>query len=579
MNDPTHSYVLGAPVSGNDMFRNVPARFLPPADRAATYYFPIPWMHTAIHAPGLNAGFELLGRRLADTPEAAHRVGIHDETRGLELTFGEIWENANRLANSLRALGLQPGERVLYRFGEVADAAVTKLAILIAGGIAIPSGLQDGPGELAYVLADAEVSIVVAQDARLNIVDEAVAQPGSSTVRAVVVSPAAPAGSSHLSFGELVATGSPEVDIAATAPLDAASIYYTGGTTGRPKGVIYTHFHEAHQPTDMAIWSTRRPRGDDVWMTHAPLGHAFGNMEKINYPLRALIPTVYKDRPTGADCLELLIRHRVTYFAGIAAMYARILDAMGDSTPELSLRLAKAGGEGLTQELCDRWLQVCPAAPLANSYGCVTTQSTLITSMIAGRKVGPAASIGLPIPGVEVAIRTADGALLPEAPGLTGRLAFRGPVGPTYWTNLNPTLPELMKADQQDGWHLSDDEVAIDDDGWFYFLSRVHDMMRISGRNVAAVEVEEVLKLHPDVADAAVIALPMPDHTAVIKAFICLRPECPDDGDALRENIRDFAKSKMSLYKAPRIIAFVPELPRDHLGKLRRKALNANPIT
>ncbi|WP_433207278.1 class I adenylate-forming enzyme family protein [Nocardia sp. CA-107356] len=578
MKDPTHSPVLGAPVSGTSMFRNVPERFLPPGDCAATYYFPIPWMHTAIHAPQLNAGFELLGRQLANTPEASNRVGIYDETRGIELTFGAIWDSANRLANSLRALGLQPGDRVLYRFGEVADAAITKLAILIAGGIAIPSGLQDGPAELAYVVADAEVSFVVAQDARLEVVDEAVAQPGSTTVRGVVVSPAAPAGSPHHSFGELVRTGSSVVEIAATAPLDAASVYYTGGTTGRPKGVIYTHFHETHQPTDMAIWSTRRPRSDDVWMTHAPVGHAFGNMEKINYPLRALIPTVYKDRPTGADCLELLIRYRVTYFAGISAMYARMLDAMGDSTPQLSLRLAKAGGEGLTPELCDRWLQVCPAAPLANSYGCVTTQSTLITSLIAGRKVGPAASIGLPIPGIEVAIVTADGELVPEAPGLAGRFAFRGPVGPTYWTNLNPDIAALMKADQRDGWNLSDDEVVIDEDGWFYFRSRVHDMMRISGRNVAAVEVEEVLKLHPDIRDVAVTAFAMPDSTTVVKAFVCARDDA-QTGDEMRSSIRDFAKSKMSLYKAPRIIEFVDELPRDHLGKLRRKALSTAPTT
>ncbi|MFC9355738.1 AMP-binding protein [Rhodococcus sp. NPDC057014] len=576
MTDLKHSHVLGDPVSGATMFQNVPKRFLPPADCAATYYFPIPWMQAAIRSPQLNAGYELLGRPLSNTPEAADRVGIHDETRGLTFTFGEIWTSANRLANSLRGLGLRPGDRVLYRFGEVADAAITKLAILIAGGIAIPSGLQDGPTELAYVIADGEVSFILAQDARLEIVDEALAQPGSSSVTAVIVSPVAPAGSGYHSFTDLVDTGSPTVEITPTAPLDAASIYYTGGTTGRPKGVIYTHFHEAHQPTDMAIWTTRRPRSDDVWMVHAPLGHAYGSFEKINYPLRALVPSVYKERATGADCLELLIRHQVTYFAGISVMYARILDAIGDSKPQLNLRLAKSGGEGMTEELCARWLEVCPAAPLANSYGCVTTQSTIVTSLLAGRKVGPPTSIGLPIPGIEVAILTADGELVPEAPGLEGRFAFRGPVGPTYWTNLNPKIAEIMRADQRGDWHLSDDEMTIDADGWFYFRSRVHDMLRISGRNVAAVEVEEVLKLHPAIDDVAVTGLQTPDNTTVIKATIAVRAGA-EPGDELAQAIKDFAKSKMSLYKAPRVIEFVDELPRDHLGKLRRRALGQTP--
>lgn len=555
-------------VSGNDMFRNVPRRFLPPPQMAGDYHFSMPWMQGYLNR-SFNAGFELAERPLVQGG-GRDRVAIYETDTGAELTFGAISALSNRFANGLSSLGVGPGDRVLYRFGEVGVAAIVKIGILKAGGVAVPCSISDGPREVEYFLRDTEARLAVVQAEGLDAIRGAL--ESSKSLKSVVVSPECGTGD-YISFKTLVEAASDTLPAVTTEPLDAAGIYYTGGTTGQPKGIIWTHFNEVYHPTDVNLWFLRRITPWDVSLCHAPLGHAYGNVEKINYPLRSLTPAIYKERPTPQDCLRLLQKHRVTIFAGVPTMYAMMLDvAPASLADELRMRVLIVSGERLHEELSRRWSRFHGTA-LANSYGSCATQSTIISPVINGRTIAPPTSIGLPVPGVEVMLLNDDGEPIPaNEPGM-GRLAFRGPIGITYWCNAHPEMPGRMLQDRlPDGWNLADDNMERDADGWYYFRSRTDDMIVTAGHKVASADVEEALATHPAVEEVAVIGVPDEVRGQLITAFVKLRGAY-QPGPAMVSELQDYAKAQMAKHKYPRSITFVDRLPKDKVGKIQRKLL------
>jgi len=362
---------------------------------------------------------------------------------------------------------------------------------------------------------------------------------------------------------------SAELEPYPTRPTDAASIFYTGGTTGHPKGCIHSHATEVII-SDVMCGLVCEPNPKDVFLCLPPIGHAFGNGEKINFPLRFGASAVYKERPTPNETWDLLRRYKVSILAASPTSYRLMLDCFDPSyRGELNLKFVVASGEMLTKDVADKWNEKIGVG-IHNSVGMTPLRHIFIESVFKRVKVAPGNSVGKPLPGYEFKLIDDKGNKVRN--GEVGRLAVRGLTGIVYWCNLHPQMPGKQKQDVVDGWNLLDDAYTQDEDGWLNFITRLDNMIVTAGRQVAAPEVEEVLATHPAVHQVAVVGVPDRIRGNVVKAFIELNPGYAKSDDLVTE-IQGYAKDNMATYKYPRIIEFIDKMPRDAVGKIRRRLL------
>jgi 2-aminobenzoate-CoA ligase len=303
-------------------------------------------------------------------------------------------------------------------------------------------------------------------------------------------------------------------------------------------------------------------------LTHAPIGHAFGNGEKINFPLRAGARAVYRDRPTPDAMWDLIVEEQVTTMAGAATMYRLMMGTGPRSSGRL--RGALSSGEVLDAATAERF-ESRTGVPLRNTVGMTPIRHLFLESGHDGDVIAPSGSVGAPLPGYEARLVDPDGGPV-TTPGEPGRLALRGPSGITYWVNAHDGIAERAAQDVRDGWSVLDDAYTRDEDGWLWFSGRLDDMIVTGGRQVAPIEVEQILSGHAAVAEVAVIPVPDPMRGTVVCAVVRAAGAVADEA-ALSRKLQDFAKANMAAYKYPREIRFVAELPKDAVGKIQRRKL------
>lgn len=546
------------------MFRNVESRFLPDPAHRPQLTFGAPELQFVHYREFFNAADELLDRTVRRL--GGDRVAIHEPARGRSWTYAELQGAVNRLGNGLRRIGLRPGERVLLRLPDIAEMAIAQLAVWKVGGITVPSSVLERAREIAFMVNDTEAACAIVD---ADYIDEVLeARQGMPLLRDVIAIPDA---AGALSYRKLLDESAEALPPHPNRPLDASGIYYTGGTTGHPKGCIHTHAAEVFF-ADLTA-AVRGAGPEDVFFTHAPIGHAFGNGEKINFPLRLGASVVYSPRPTPRQVFELSARYGATILAGAATMYRMMLREESDpraAFPGLAPRSAVSSGEILDRPSQEQWERVM-GFPLRNAVGMCPIRHIFLEPSRDGVKVAPGLSVGAPLPGYEARLVDPDTGE-PAEHGEAARLALRGPSGITYWTNLHPFIRERAAADVREGWSLLDDAYLRDEEGWLWFQTRLDDMIVTAGRQVAAPEVEAVLREHPAVAEVAVVGAPDELRGQIVKAYVVVGPG-HEPGDALVEQLQEFAKREMAAYKYPRDIEFLPELPRDPVGKIRRRAL------
>jgi 2-aminobenzoate-CoA ligase len=549
------------------VFANVDERFLPAPEHRPLLTFGHPLLHYAWSRGTFNAGTEILDRARARFGPDRTAIVHLDGAAVQHWSYGGLSAAVDRFANGLRALGVAPGDRVLLRSSEVPQAAVVQLAVWKIGGIIVPAATVEAARELAFMLNDTMATAVVCESESAEDLEKAL--PECPHVRFAIGWPE-PIGDHGLTI-ETVSAGRPErCDPHPTHPLDASGIYYTGGTTGKPKGCLHTHAAEVAL-ADLNNWA-RGITERSVALTHAPLGHAFGNGEKINFPLRAGAAVVYATRPTPAQMWEIMAEHGVTSLAGAATMYRMMLQACADPAaayPGIALGSAMSSGEILDARTYAAWHEL--GFPLRNVVGMTPMRHLFIDSNQGGAKLAPGLSVGAPLPGYEARLVDEAGESVTD-PDTPGRLAIRGPSGITYWVNEHPAIRDRAAQDVRGGWSFLDDAYRRDDDGWLWFDGRLDDMIVTGGRQVAPVEVEEVLGGHPAVAEVAVVPAPDELRGQVVAAFVCLKPGY-EGSEALAAEIQGHAKAAMAGYKYPRRIEFLAALPKDGVGKIQRRRL------
>lgn len=368
----------------------------------------------------------------------------------------------------------------------------------------------------------------------------------------------------------------PPLTMAASEPGDLAWLFYTSGTTGKPKGAI--HVHEAvveHHATGRLVLDLHD--GDIFWCTADP-GWVTGTSYGIIAPLTNGVTMVVDEAEFDAErWYTTLEREQVTVWY-TAPTAIRLLVKAGDELPrrhDLSrLRFMASVGEPLNAEAVI-WGQQVLGRPFHDNWWQTETGGIMIANF-AGMDVKPG-SMGKPLPGVEAAIVTVDGeeVTVLDAPMATGQLALR----PGWPSMFRGYLGEEARyaACFKGGWYLTGDLAQRDGDGYYWFVGRADDVIKSAGHLIGPFEVESCLMEHPAVAEAAVIGLPDERAGEVVKAYVTLKHGY-EASEALRKELLGHARKRLGAAIAPRQVEIRPDLPRTRSGKIMRRLLKAREL-
>ena len=493
--------------------------------------------------------------RLAE--DAVERRGDYEALvfEGGSLRSSELWERTARVASGLEQVGLRPGERAVVLLPNSPDVQVVYGALWRAGAVVTPAIFLLPPDELRRILLDAEASLVVTSPEFLSSAKAAAADvPG---VRTIVSTGSAEEGVVPLAELASAAPGT----IVARADSDLAALLYTGGTTGRSKGVMLTHANLWF--AGKAGYEAGHVPGVTRGLMALPLSHAYGllvtvtGLHSVERPVTVLMR--WFDAPSF---LELVQEHRVETSALVPSMLQALLSLPLEEHDLSSLRSLVCGAAPLSREVLDELGRRLPHVELREGYG-LTETSGLVSSNRPGR-VKPG-SVGLPVPGAEVRIVDDAGRELPA--GDVGEILCRsGFVMAGYWRS-----PELTAETVRAGWLRTGDLGYLDEEGFLYVVDRRKDLIVRDGFNVFPGDVEDALLEHAAVAAAGVVGRPDDRHGEEVVAVVALRA----GAEASADELVSFAKTRLGAHRYPREVRLVRSLPLTPVGKVDRKLLRA----
>lgn len=463
-----------------------------------------------------------------------------------EISYGHLLDASAGLAQRLQSRHqVRPGDRVGIWLRNCPEFIPALYGILMAGGVVVPINNFLKSQEVAYILDDAEVNVLVSEGAmKESLAQLEAGRPGLETISVEEMGPA---------------TSATEVSGQAGLRADAelAVIIYTSGTTGRPKGAMLSHGNLMHN-----VESCRQMLqvvSFDRFGVLLPMFHSFMLTVGILLPLTAggsivLVKSLHPPK----NIVQELIAHQATILPAIPQLFRALAGAQ--LPPELPLRLCISGAAPLPGEILKEFNAKVPV-PLLEGYG--LSEASPVCSMNPIPGPWKAGSIGVPIPDVEMSIKDEVGADL--ADGEIGEICVRGGnVMQGYWKKPDETQKVL-----RDGWLLTGDVGYRDSDGYFYITDRKKDMLLVNGINVYPREIEEVIYRFPGVKEAAVIGVPDARKGEQALAFVSASEGVTLDEKAILQHIRQ----NLADYKVPRRVVFLPGLPRNATGKILKTAL------
>jgi benzoate-CoA ligase len=499
-----------------------------------------------------NAAHDLLARNAS----RSEKVAFIDAATGIQLTYGELTDQAHRFANALRAHGYAPETRVMVAMHDTLEWPVVFLGCILAGVVPIAANTLLTAKDFEFMLRDSRAHALFVSKALLPVFEPLLGT--IHTLKSVFV-----AGDGTVnSVAALIKSGATALHVNDTRADDACFWLYSSGSTGTPKGTVHLHSHLI-QTAELYGRGVLGIREDDTVFSAAKLFFAYGLGNSLTFPMSVgatsvLLPT----RPTPADVFGTLKRHKPTIFYGVPTLYAALLADPGrPKRAELALRLCTSAGEALPAEIGKRWTE---------AYGCEILDgigSTEMLHIFLSNRPGEVryGTTGKAVPGYELRIVGDDGREC--SAGEIGELQINGPSAALmYWNNRAKT-----KATFAGEWTRSGDKYTVDSDGYYTYGGRSDDMLKVGGIYVSPFEVEACLMTHGSVLEAAVIGVADTDELVKPKAYVVLK-----QGEAVTaEQLQMHVKGLLAPYKYPRWVQFVPELPKTATGKIQRFKLRS----
>ena len=505
------------------------------------------------------------------------------------LTFDQHYQAVALLAHELvERYGIEKGDRVAIAMRNLPEWSIAFWAAVAIGAIVVPLNAWWVGTELNYALADSGAKVILLDAERYGAL--APFLPGLP-LRGVIVTRLAeqelPAPTrrlesiigEHGSYRSNTSVAMPRREL---RPDDGATILYTSGTTGRPKGALGSHRGACTSLMNGAVALARaklraggtlgdlaKPVPPRAMLTVGPLFHVIACFSQLLPAVAGGAKLVLMRKWNAAHGFELIARERITNFSGVpTAMLQAVEEAQSGKLATGSIQMISYGGSPSPPELAARLMKAFPTVVPATGYG-LTETSGMIAMVVGPDCADHPASAGYPMPVVDVAIIAADGN---EAQvGEIGEIRVRGPgVIKAYWND-----PEATRATIVDGWLRTGDLGRLDEEGFLYVVDRAKDMIIRGGENVYCVEVENALLEHLAVKDAAVIGLPHPTLGEQVTAVV----EIPQNDDVSEEELKRFLSTRLAAFKVPvRIELRRSPLPRNATGKLLKVQLRSELI-
>jgi benzoate-CoA ligase family protein len=495
--------------------------------------------------------------------EARLREGCGDRTAILcgerSLTYAEVAADSHRVGNALRALGVEPEQRVIIALPDGPEYVAALFGVLAIGAVVVMVNPQLGAEEIAHFTAYSRAKVAVVYADQLAAFRAAQAETGYPGELMVVGGD-----DDTCAYEALTSAVSDRLEVFPTHPDDPAIWLFSGGTTGRPKAVVQPH-RSFRNSTELYAKGVLGYSADDVTLSVPKLFFGYATGANLLFPFAVGATCIlFPGRCTATALYELIARHRPTILINVPTMVGKLLDDPTADEQDLScLRLSTSAGEALPAELHARWRERT-GVDLLDGLGTAEMWHVFITNRPGAARPG---TLGQVVAGFEVRVCDDDGRELPA--GEVGWLHVRGDSQASgYWQHSAKT-----RAAFRGDWYVSGDMISMDADGYVTYCGRGDDMLKVGGKWLAPGDVENCLLTHPAVAECAVIGVQ--DDKGLVKPWAFVVPSGADTSDEVGEALKQYVRDELAPYKAPRQVRFLDAFPQTHLGKVDRGKLRA----
>ncbi len=512
-----------------------------------------------------NFGYDVVDEYAVKEPEKIALVWANDKGEEQTFTFGEMKSMSDKTASWFRSLGIGHGDKVMLILKRRVEFWFSVIALHKLGAICIPATHLLKKKDLVYRNNAAGVKAVISVGEEEILGDIGLSLPESPTLEIKIsVGPEVPEG--WLDFSGGIAEAAPfERPAFPNANSDISMLYFTSGTTGNPKMVAHDFTYPLSHISTASFWHNARENG--LHLTVADTGWAKAVWGKLyGQWLAGCAVFVYDhEKFNPADVLRLIGKFRITSFCAPPTIYRYLIREDFSGCDLSSLEYCTVAGEPLNAEVYNRFLHLT-GLKLMEGFG----QTEMVVAIATWPWMEPKpGSMGVPNPMYDITILHPEGRLCED--GETGEIVIRTA------QKMPPGLfrgyyrePERTASVWYDGIYHTGDLAWRDEDGYYWFVGRLDDVIKSSGYRIGPFEVESALMEHPAVVECAVTGFPDEIRGQVVKATIVLAPEYRPGSEDLKKEIQDHVKHSTAPYKYPRIIDFVSELPKTISGKIRR---------
>ncbi|WP_144785091.1 long-chain-fatty-acid--CoA ligase [Microbacterium sp. BH-3-3-3] len=506
---------------------------------------------------------------------------------GAPTTYRELGDQVSRAAEGLRRLGVRAGDRVALVLPNSPQHVVAFYAALRLGAIVIEHNPLYTPRELRHQFEDHGARFAIVWDKLADTVAEFPADLALEKIISVDITTAlpfakrlalrlpvakaraareqltsAPRSKRPQAWEKLLTHGTLSRKHAGPVLDDIALLQYTSGTTGSPKGAVLTHANLRANAMQGRAWVPGLRDGEETFYGVLPLFHAYGLTLCLTFAMSIGAKLVLFPKYDLELVAAAAKKSPPTFLPAVPPIYDQLARAAARGTLDLStVRFAISGAMSLPVATVDRW-EAATGGLLVEGYG--MTESSPVAL---GNPIGPSrrpGTVGVPFPSTDIRVVDPEDPTVDRPLGETGELLLRGPqVFQGYWNRPSDTAATLLDG----GWLRTGDIASVSPDGFVTIVDRLKEIIITGGFNVSPSEVEDVLTSHPDIAGAAVVALPKSSGGEDVAAAIVLRDGVHVEPDA----IRDFCKARLAAYKVPRRVVVVDDLPRSLIGKVQRR--------
>ena len=479
-----------------------------------------------------------------------NKVCLYFEDRSW--TYGEVARLSNQTGNALRDIGLDIEDRVLLVLPDCPEFVWTWFGAARIGAVITMVNPLLPAADYEYYLDYTRARVAVIHQSVSSVFAEA-ARKAKYLKKVLVVGE---------NFDEYVKGAPTECTPADTRRDDIAIWLFTSGSTGHPKGAVHLQ-HDLPFNTEVFAKATMGVSGEDLTVSVPKLFFGYATGTNLLFPFAVGGATaLFSERSTAEKMFEVIKHYRPTILTTVPTMINSMLNVPGASRDDLtSLRFCYSAGEALPIELYERWMNAF-GVDICDGIGSAEMFHIYITNRPGDVKPG---SLGRIVEGYEAKIVDADGSEVPT--GEMGTLRIKGDSAALCYWNAHEKSKETFAGD----WCTSGDQFHVDEDGYYWYHGRTDDMLKVSGVYVAPAEIENCLLQHEAVLECAVVGHEA-EGLVKPKAFIVAR-EGFETTDQLAEEIKQFVKTRIAIYKYPRWIEFVASLPKNDRGKIDRKKL------